>query len=56
MLSTLNHMEPMVVTVFTVVFITVYNSYVVLLYVLLSILDKVPKYISDKKTTVKLLG
>lgn len=37
-------MEAMLVTFFTVVFVTVYDSYVMLLYTLLLLLDKVPKY------------
>lgn len=34
----------MLVTFFTVVFVTVYDSYVMLFYTLLLLLDKVPKY------------
>lgn len=34
---------------FTLVFVIVYDSYVMLLYVLLLLLDKVPKYMSDTK-------
>lgn len=37
-------MEAMLVTFFTVGFVTVYDSYVMLLYTLLLLLDKVPKY------------
>lgn len=49
MLSTLKHMEAMLVTSFTLVFVTVYDSYVMLLYMLLLLLDKVPKYMSETK-------
>lgn len=37
----------MLVTFFTLVFVTVYDSHVMLLYMLLLLLDKVPKCMSD---------
>lgn len=49
MLSTLNHIEAILITFFTLVFVIVYDSYVMLLYMLLLLLDEVPKYMSDTK-------
>lgn len=46
-ISTLNDMEAMLVTFFTLVFVTVYDSHVMLLYMLILLLDKVPKCMSD---------
>jgi len=54
MLRTLNHMEAMLVTFFTLVFVTLNNSYVMPLYMLLFRLDKVPKHVR-RKTTVELV-
>lgn len=49
MVSTLNHIEAMLIIFFTLVFVIVYDSHVMLLYMLLLLLDKVPKYMSDTK-------
>lgn len=49
MVSTLNHIEAMLIIFFTLVFVIVYDSHVMLLYMLLLLLDKMPKYMSDTK-------